>query len=108
MRHGKKFHPAKILFGIMGVIVMVALVGYVVMLLWNFSMAEVAGVSSITFWQAVALLVLSRILFGGWRGFGKHHRGSGPPWKSRRGSFTEEEKESFKARWKARCEKMTD
>src|SRR5260370_2195201 len=45
-----------------------AAVGYVVMTLWNVVLTAAAGVHAITFFQAVGLLVLSRILFGGLRG----------------------------------------
>ena len=54
--------------------------GAVVMLLWNWLMPTLFGLDVINFWQALGILVLSRILFGGF-GFGhilkrhKHHIG---------------------------------
>ena len=57
--------------------VVVAALGLVVMSLWNGILPAVAGVHAITFVQAMGLLVLSRILFGGLRGRG--HRG----WRAR-------------------------
>ena len=36
-------------------------------LIWNATMPAVFGVNRITFWQAVGLLVLASILFGGHR-----------------------------------------
>jgi len=54
-----------------------AALGYLVMALWNATLPAVAGFHAITFVQALGLLVLSRILFGGLRGRG--HRG----WRSR-------------------------
>jgi hypothetical protein len=39
--------------------------GEVVKLLWNWLAPELLGLSQITFWQALGLLVLCRILFGG-------------------------------------------
>ncbi len=42
--------------------------GSVVMLLWNAILPAVLHVSSITFWQALGILLLSKILFGGFRG----------------------------------------
>lgn len=51
--------------------------GYAVMVLWNATLPAVAGYNAITFGQAVALLVLARILFGGLRGRGSHG------WRSR-------------------------
>jgi hypothetical protein len=41
-----------------------------VMLLWNALIPPVIGWTSISYWQAVGLLALVRILFGG---FGLHH-----------------------------------
>lgn len=43
--------------------------GFVVMALWNALLPPILGVKAIHFWQALGLLVLSRILFGGF-----HHR----------------------------------
>lgn len=50
-------------------VVLVAVLGLLVMSLWNALLPAVIGVKSIGFWQALGLLVLCRILFGGlgWR-----------------------------------------
>ena len=62
--------PQKILlgigFGIAG-IGLVALCGWVVMLLWNWLMPELFGLKTLNYWQAWGLLALSTILF---KGFG--------------------------------------
>jgi Spy/CpxP family protein refolding chaperone len=50
------------------VAVAVTVVGAVVMLLWNWLMPALFGWQTIDFWQAIGLLVLSRILLGGLRG----------------------------------------
>ena len=46
--------------------------------LWNWLMPTIFGLPAISFWQALGLLVLSRILFGGFagrfRGGGRHGR----------------------------------
>ena len=39
----------------------------VVMLLWNGVLTSVVHVGAVTFWQAAGILVLSKILFGGFR-----------------------------------------
>jgi Ca2+/H+ antiporter, TMEM165/GDT1 family len=44
------------------------LFGWITMLLWNNVLAEIIKVGTITFWQAWGLLVLSRLLFGGFGG----------------------------------------
>lgn len=61
------------------VVVAVAVVGTAVMLLWNWLMPALFGWSTIDFFQAVGLLVLSKILLGGMRG-GWGHRGH---WRGR-------------------------
>ena len=47
--------------------------GYLVMALWNAVVPAVAGLHPISWLQALALLVLSRILFGGLRSHGGWH-----------------------------------
>jgi hypothetical protein len=54
-------------FGILGLIGATALAllfGYVVVWLWNWLMPELFGLKLITFWQAVGLIILARIIFG--------------------------------------------
>lgn len=56
-----------------GILVLIAagVLGYLVMLLWNAVVPVVfAGVHPIDYWRALGLLVLSRVLFGGFRGHG--------------------------------------
>jgi hypothetical protein len=73
-----------------------AVLGYVVMSLWNAVLPAVTGLHAITFVQALGLLVLSRILFGGLRGWG--HRGG--HWRARMQArwqqMTPEERERFR------------
>ena len=80
-----------------------ALVGFVVMYLWNYLLPGILHVGTITFWQALGIFVLCKILFGfGGRG----HRmggGGGAPWMRRKmedrfKNMTPEEKEKFKAK----------
>src|SRR6516165_4988352 len=62
----------------------VAVVGFgeAVFHLWNWLMPGLFHLPVISFWQAVGLLGLSWLLFGGWRGFGmRGHRGG--PWRHR-------------------------
>ena len=79
----------------------VAAVSFVVMTLWNTLVPGLFGGPAIQFWQAAGLLVLSRILFGGFRGRGGHgwrHRG----WHGRWGRMSPEERERVRdglARW---------
>ncbi len=50
---------------IVGMAVFIAIGGEVVMLLWNWLAPALFGWRQITFWQAIGLLALCRILFGG-------------------------------------------
>ncbi len=76
------------------VIAAVALFGFIVQHLWNWLIPAIVGWHAITFWQAVGLLVLSKILFGaGFRGR------ENMPWRRRMGERWErmspEEREKF-------------
>jgi hypothetical protein len=81
---------------ILGIVVFMALGGEVVLHLWNWLTPSLFGWRQITFWQALGLLALCRILFGG---FGRHH-GGGRKWgggmKGRCGKMTEEEREKLR------------
>jgi hypothetical protein len=43
--------------------ILIVLLGYPVMLLWNWLIPELFGLSEITFWQAIGLNILCTILF---------------------------------------------
>lgn len=70
----KKFWIKKIVGLTILAIAGIALLTWVVMLLWNGVLAEVVPVSTVTYWQALGLLVLSKILFGGFRGKGGEYK----------------------------------
>ena len=69
--------------------------GLVVMWLWNWLLPPIVGWREITFWQALGLLTLCRILFGGFGG-GRHGR----RWKT--AHISDEEKARFRQRMRAR------
>jgi hypothetical protein len=56
-------------------VVLLAAAGTAVMLLWNAVMPHLAGCPRVNYWEALALLVLCRILIGGFhpRNHGHHH-----------------------------------
>lgn len=83
----------------------IAAVSGIVMWLWNAILPDVLGVKTITFWQAAGLLVLCKILFGGF-GFAKNnHNGPGESFREKwRNKFNTEEKERIREEWKKRCE----
>jgi len=68
--------------------------GEVVMRLWNWLLPPLFGWRMLTFWQALGLLALCRILFGG---LGRHG-GHGPRrhWGGRCRKMTPEEREKFR------------
>jgi hypothetical protein len=72
------------------------------MLLWNAVMVHAVGAGIITFWQALGLLVLSRILVGGFGG-GRRHRG-GNFWKEKWDNMSEEKKAAIKEKFRQRWE----
>ena len=93
----RKYWPFKIFFFLLAAIGFVALAGLVVMKLWNVLLPDILGVQEVNFWQAVGILVLSRILFGGWGKFGRHH--SNPKraiWREKWHAMSNEEKHAFK------------
>jgi len=55
---------------ILGMLLFIAIGGGIVLYLWNWLLPPLFGWREITFWQALGLLALCRILFGGsgWRG----------------------------------------
>jgi len=87
------------------VIAVGALVSFIVMSLWNMILpAAITGVNPINFWQALGLLILSKILFGGFHGGWKHKR---QMWKERMNqklqNMTPEQREQFKQELRNRC-----
>jgi len=86
------------------------LLGYVVMLLWNWLMPELFGLATITYWQAFGILVLAKILFGGFGGRrgccggGGHWRGRWRSrWKSKWEGMSEEEREKLRKCCEPNC-----
>src|ERR1700680_1931699 len=81
--------------GVIGVLA-VGVFGFVVMNLWNWLAPAVFGLRTITFWQALGLLILCKMLFGGLRG----RPGYGGHWRSRMSDrwqqMTPEEREKFR------------
>ena len=87
----------------------VAAAGFVTMSLWNWLVPVLFNGPAINFWQTLGLLILSRILFGGWGRGG--HAGS---WAQRREAWrqkmetrmahlTPEEQEKFRQKMRSSC-----
>lgn len=78
-------------------------VSFVVMSLWNAVMPGILAARTITFWQATGLLILSKLLFGGFRSYGGN-----PGWRRRLierwEQMTPEERERFRRGMRHGCD----
>jgi len=87
------------LFGVVAFVVF----GFVVMALWNWLMPALFGLRLITFWQAVGLVILSKILFGSFHS----HGGGRTHWRRRMRErweqMTPEERAKFKDGMRGWC-----
>jgi hypothetical protein len=95
--------------------VFVVVAGFVVMWLWNWLMPSLFGLGTVTWLQALGLLVLAKILFGmgghrgGWGGnrhgcggYGKHGHWR-KKWEQKWSQMSEAEKASVRAQWGKHC-----
>jgi hypothetical protein len=89
---------------IVGIALFIFIGGQLVMLLWNWLLPMLFGWRQITFWQAVGLLALCRILFGGVSGRGMHRSNwSGRRMAERWQRMTSEEREKFRQGIRDHC-----
>lgn len=103
----KRFRRAPSLVKGVFVLTMMALfvfvLGNVIVFLWNNILVEAVGVKPLTFWKAIGLFVLTRILFGGFKSgprssWGRRGRSRKEKWRG----MSEEERAAFKSKWKER------
>lgn len=104
----------------------IAVFGFVVMALWNAILPGLTGWGFLTYPKAVGLLVLSKILFGGFRGRPHGGRSCGGPgmrgrwgamgdpenmgagagaWREKWKGMNEEERARMREMWRTRCGK---
>jgi Ca2+/H+ antiporter, TMEM165/GDT1 family len=78
------------------IIIGITAFGFITMTLWNALLPNILHLPTINFWQAIGLLILSRLLFGG----GPWHKGGHHPWKNHMREkwekMTPEEREQFR------------
>lgn len=86
-----------------GFLLFIAIGGEVVRLLWNWLLPPLFGWRQITFWQAVGLLALCRILFGGLGGRGFSRSSVRRRMSERWERMTPEERERLRKGMRARC-----
>lgn len=93
--------------GIVFIVAAALLFGFAVMALWNALIPAIFNGPTLSFWQALGILLLSHLLFRGWApwrhgGGGRHER-----WRRRFeekiAAMTPEEREQFRQEWKHRC-----
>jgi len=89
---------------VLGIAAFIVIGGEIVMRLWNWLLPPLFGWRVVTFWQALGLLVLCRILFGG---LGMHggrggHRGWRRRMEERCENMSPEEREKFRQKMRER------
>ena len=82
---GPKRRIGWVILGIIGFTAFAFLFGAVIMWLWNGLMPAVFHLGIITYWQAIGLAFLARLLFGSFHHGGPHHRrwNRFGPWRHR-------------------------
>src|SRR5580700_10967515 len=98
------FYRGRFIFIPLAVAAFLSLAGFVVMSLWNALIPVIFHLGVITFWQAIGIFILSKILFG----FGSGGHKGGGQWGRHRmaerfKNMTPEEREKFKEKWGQRC-----
>jgi hypothetical protein len=88
---------------LVALLLFIAVGGEIVHQLWNWLLPPLFGWRQITFWQALGILVLCRILFGGFGGHGgsrsRFRRRMAERWES----MTPEEQERFRQGMREHC-----
>lgn len=101
-------HRRKKLFLLPAIALLLFGLGAIIQRLWNAILPDVAHVSAISYWQAMGLLLLCRILFGRFHFGGRGHDGRRfgmQPHEMREKwrNMSDEERALFKQRFKDRC-----
>jgi len=99
----KKHRAARVVKFALFAVLFIAVAGFVVMHLWNWLMPALFGWHVIGFWQAIGILVLSKILFGGFRGRPGRHMHWRGRMMERWEQMTPEEREKFRESMRGRC-----
>ena len=90
-------------------LVIIAALSFVVMLLWNWLIPGIIGWSAASYWQAIGLLALSRILLGGLGRHGRHNHflhGRDNPVREKWIKMSPEERKEFIKKLKSQREQM--
>lgn len=96
VRDGVRDWVARVFAIAVFLVIAVAGFGQAVLQLWNWLMPRLFGLPALTFWQAVGLLGLSWILFGGWRGYPSRSWSWRRRVRERWAEMTPEERQAFR------------
>lgn len=105
----QSMHRKKKLFFIPVIIVILLGLSAGVQFLWNSVLPDAVHVQPLTYWHAVALLLLCRILFGNFnfkRGEGRSFGGPTREMREKWMKMNDEQRAKFKERFKDRCRNM--
>lgn len=96
-----------IIFGTIFITGLAILFGFIIMWLWNWLMPMIFGLTILTFWEAVGVFILFKILLGGCGGFGgkdkktskcnHESKGEFSKWKHYDNFWREEGNEAYEA-----------
>ncbi|MFZ4400389.1 MAG: hypothetical protein ACOYO1_10170 [Bacteroidales bacterium] len=102
---GKNFWIKRVIFIPLAIVAGVFIFGSLLMFLWNSILPSVIGVGAITFWQAIGILLISKILFGSFKSGHSHHKSHTHMYDMHMKwmQMNPDEREKMKAEWKGRC-----
>lgn len=86
-----------------GIALFIWIGGEIVMHLWNWLLPAIFGLREITFWQAIGVLALCRILFGGFGGRLSHRSNLRRRMSERWEKMTPEEREKARRSFRGFC-----
>jgi len=88
---------------IVGMVVFAIIGGELVLHLWNWLVPSLLGLRTITFWQAIGILALCRILFGGIGGRPRYRSNFRRRMSERWQHMTPEDREKFRQGMRGGC-----
>jgi len=94
MGYGKGFFYGVMIAGIIAIVAVVF--AWVFMYLWNWLVPELFNGPVLTFWQALGLLILSKMIFGG-IGTRNKHSGFSDKWKNKCSNLSDEDRDRWKS-----------
>ena len=100
MGHRPHRHPGRIAVFALLLLCAAAIATWLVMALWNAVLVDAVGAKPLSYWQALGLLLLCRLLFGNW---GRRGRGGPPALRDTVAGMSPEQRARFREHWRSRC-----